>query len=89
MSGLEKLAPPHDDMRGRADAQRDADRYAWAFITLRHPPKRVERVSAEEDARIGEVAERVVSRRWVTPGWSADRKRGSALAKSRVTDARS
>jgi len=47
------------NMRGRVDAQRDADRYAWAFIALHDPPERVERLSADERARIGRVVERI------------------------------
>ena len=49
----------NDNMRGRVDAHRDADRYAWAYIALHDPPKRLERLSADERARIARGVERI------------------------------
>lgn len=65
---LDEQRRRNDNMRGRVDAQRDADRYAWAYIALHDPPKRVEHHSAEEDAQLGTVAERIAARRHLYRG---------------------
>lgn len=56
---LDEQRRSNDNMRGRVDAHRDADRYAWAYIALHDPPERVEQLSAEEYADLAEVVERI------------------------------
>lgn len=56
---LDEQRRRNDNMRGRVDAHRDADGYAWGYIALHDPPTRRERLSVEEDAEIDRAAERI------------------------------
>lgn len=61
---LDEQRRANEGMRGRVDAVCDADRFAAAYVALHDAPEPSDELSADEEAELAGVAERIKALPW-------------------------